>query len=171
MFVLVNRLTRNRAAGVIAGIIFAFAPYRFEHYMHMELQWTIWMPLALWAVHRTIDSGRWQHGLQAGVFVALQMLSSVYYGIFLATHPAARRRSVAADRAAAAGAASREGAGRWRRGGGDRVQHLRVAVSGGEPAGGTATAGRDQPIQRAAIRLPCCHTGQQNLRRLVREPG
>ena len=85
MFVLVNRLTRNRAAGVIAGIIFAFAPYRFEHYMHMELQWTMWMPLALWAVHRTIDSGRWQHGLQAGCFVALQMLSSVYYGIFLAT--------------------------------------------------------------------------------------
>ena len=85
MFLLVNRLTRNRAAGVIAGIIFAFAPYRFEHYMHMELQWTMWMPLALWAVHRTIDSGRWQHGLQAGCFVALQMLSSVYYGIFLAT--------------------------------------------------------------------------------------
>jgi len=84
MFVLVERLTRNRAAAVIAGIIFAFVPYRFEHYMHMELQWTVWMPWALWAVHRTIDSGRWQHGLQAGVFVALQTLSSVYYGVFLA---------------------------------------------------------------------------------------
>ena len=85
MFVLVERLTRNRAAAVIAGIIFAFAPYRFDHYMHMELQWTIWVPWALWAVHRTIESGRLLHGLQAGLFVALQMLSSVYYGVFLAT--------------------------------------------------------------------------------------
>ena len=85
MFVLVERLTRNRAAAVIAGIIFAFAPYRFDHYMHMELQWTVWVPWALWAVHRTIESGRWLHGLQAGLFVALQMLSSVYYGVFLAT--------------------------------------------------------------------------------------
>jgi hypothetical protein len=84
VFVLVERLTRNRAAAVIAGIIFAFAPYRFEHDMHLELQWTAWMPWALWAVHRTIDTGRWLHGLQAGLFVALQMLSSVYYGVFLA---------------------------------------------------------------------------------------
>jgi hypothetical protein len=85
MFVLVERLTGNRGAGVIAGIIFAFAPYRFDHYMHMELQWTVWVPWALWAVHRTIESGRLLHGLQAGLFVALQMLSSVYYGVFLAT--------------------------------------------------------------------------------------
>ena len=85
MFVLVERLTRNRAAAVIAGIIFAFAPYRFDHYMHMELQWTVWVPWALWAVHRTIESGRLLDGLLAGLFVALQMLSSVYYGVFLAT--------------------------------------------------------------------------------------
>jgi len=85
MFVLVERLTRNRAAAVIGGIIFAFAPYRFDHYMHLELQWTIWVPWALWAVHRTIESGRLLHGLQVGLFVALQMLSSVYYGVYLAT--------------------------------------------------------------------------------------
>ena len=85
MVVLVERLTGSRAAAVIAGIIFAFAPYRFDHLMHMELQWTVWVPWALWAVHRTIESGRLRHGLQAGLFVALQMLSSVYYGVFLAT--------------------------------------------------------------------------------------
>ena len=85
MVVLVERLTGNRAAAVIGGIIFAFAPYRFDHLMHMELQWTVWVPWALWAVHRTTESGRLLHGLQAGLFVALQMLSSVYYGIFLAT--------------------------------------------------------------------------------------
>ena len=31
MVVLVERLTGNRAAAVIGGIIFAFAPYRFDH--------------------------------------------------------------------------------------------------------------------------------------------
>jgi hypothetical protein len=83
MFVLVRHLTASASAAVVAGIIFAFAPYRFDHYMHMELQWAVWMPLAFWAVHRTIDSGRLRHGLQAGAFAVLQMLSSVYYGIFL----------------------------------------------------------------------------------------
>jgi hypothetical protein len=85
MYALTERLTASRAAAVIAGIIFTFAPYRFEHYMHMELQWTVWMPWALLAVHRTIESGRWLHGIQAGGLLALQMLSSIYYGIFLAT--------------------------------------------------------------------------------------
>jgi hypothetical protein len=85
MTALVARLTGNRAAGVLAGIIFAFAPYRFEHYMHLELQWTVWMPWAFWAVHRALESGRVLHGFQAGASVALQMLSCVYYGVFLAT--------------------------------------------------------------------------------------
>jgi len=85
MFVLVRRLTANATAAVVAGLVFAFAPFRFDHYMHMELQWAMWMPLAFWAMHRTLDSGRWLHGLQTGGFVVLQMLSSVYYGIFLVT--------------------------------------------------------------------------------------
>ncbi len=53
--------------------------------MHMELQWTMWMPLAFLALHRTIDTGRIRYGLATGAAAALQMLSSVYYGIFLAT--------------------------------------------------------------------------------------
>lgn len=85
MFALVHYLTRSRGAALLAGIVFAFAPYRFEHYMHMELQWTMWMPLAFLAFHRTLDTGQLRAGLLTGVFVALQMLSSIYYGVFLAT--------------------------------------------------------------------------------------
>lgn len=84
IFVLARRLTGSGAAGITAGIIFAFAPYRFEHYMHMELQWIVWTPWAFWALHRAIDTGERCYGLLAGASVALQMLSSVYYGIFLA---------------------------------------------------------------------------------------
>jgi hypothetical protein len=84
MFSLVHYLTRSRGAALLAGTIFAFAPYRFEHIMHMELQWTMWMPLAFLALHRTFDNGRVRDGLACGLAVALQMFSSVYYGMFLA---------------------------------------------------------------------------------------
>jgi hypothetical protein len=83
MFALVRYLTGSRGAGLLAGAIFGFAPYRFEHIMHMELQWTMWMPLAFLAMHRTFDSGRIRDGLATGAAMALQMLSSVYYGVFL----------------------------------------------------------------------------------------
>ena len=53
--------------------------------MHMELQWTMWMPLAFLALHRTLDTGRVKYGIATGACLALQMLSSIYYGIFLAT--------------------------------------------------------------------------------------
>src|SRR6185436_6757511 len=85
MFALARHLTGSRGAGLLAGIVFAFAPYRFEHIMHMELQWTVWMPLALLALHRALETGRWKYGLATGACLALQMLSCIYYGIFLAT--------------------------------------------------------------------------------------
>src|SRR4029079_5906897 len=85
MFMLVRYLTGCSGAGVVAGVVFAFVPYRFDHYMHMELQWTVWAPLAFWSMHRTFDTGEWKYGVAAGLSVALQMLSSIYYGIFLAT--------------------------------------------------------------------------------------
>ncbi len=53
--VLARSLTGSLTAGVTAGIVFAFAPYRFEHYMHMELQWTVWIPWTFWALHRTLE--------------------------------------------------------------------------------------------------------------------
>ena len=84
IFVLARHLTRSAAAGVIAGVIFAFVPYRFEHFMHMELQWTMWMPWALWSLHRTFETERWKYGALTGMFLSLQMLSSIYYGVFLA---------------------------------------------------------------------------------------
>lgn len=83
IFVLARYLTGSAGAGVVAGVIFAFVPYRFEHYMHMEMQWTMWTPWAFWAMHRTIDTRVWRYGILTGLFVSLQMLSSIYYGVFL----------------------------------------------------------------------------------------
>jgi hypothetical protein len=83
MFALARYLTGSRAAGIVAGIVFAFAPYRADHAMHMELQWTMWMPLAFLALHRLFDTGQMRYGLAMGACLALQMLSSIYYGVFL----------------------------------------------------------------------------------------
>jgi len=82
-FVLARHLTGCTSAAITAGIVFAFAPYRFEHYMHLELQWAMWAPWALWALHRTFETGSRGMGVLTGVFVALQTMSSIYYGIFL----------------------------------------------------------------------------------------
>jgi len=108
-FLLVRRLTGAVQPAILAGLVFAFAPYRFDHYYHLELLWAHWMPLTFWMVHRTLDGGRLGDGIGAGSFVALQILSSIYYGIFLCTAlivftvpllagraPAERRRAVIA---------------------------------------------------------------------------
>lgn len=84
MFLLVRALTGSPQAALVAGTVFAFAPLRLEHYMHLELLWSGWMPLTLYALHRTLATGRLRFGLLTGACLALQVFSSVYYGIFLA---------------------------------------------------------------------------------------
>jgi hypothetical protein len=83
MFVLARHLTGATAPSLVAVTIFTGFPYRIEHVMHLELQWAMFIPLSLWAVHRTIESGRWRYGLLAGIFVWLQFMSCIYYGVFL----------------------------------------------------------------------------------------
>jgi hypothetical protein len=84
MFVLARRLTGSAAAALVSAAVFTMAPYRIEHFMHLELQWTMWIPLAFWAVHRAFDERPLKWGALTGVFIWLQMISCVYYGIFLA---------------------------------------------------------------------------------------
>jgi hypothetical protein len=85
MYSLVRSLTGSRAAAYVAGTMFAFQPYRFGHFTHLELQMYWWMPLACLSLHRLIAWGRTRDGLQLGVWLALQVLCCIYYGVFLAT--------------------------------------------------------------------------------------
>ncbi|HTK28001.1 MAG TPA: hypothetical protein VL309_00510 [Vicinamibacterales bacterium] len=80
---LVRELTGSGPAGVLAGIVFAFLPYRIDHYAHLQLQQTEFIPLALWAFHRLLATGRRKDGALLGVFTGAQLLSCMYYGIFL----------------------------------------------------------------------------------------
>ncbi len=83
MYALARELTGDRAAAFVAGVAFAFYPFRFEHYSHLELQMTFWMPLALLMMHRTMRTGRARDGAVTGLLAALQTLSSLYCGLFL----------------------------------------------------------------------------------------
>jgi hypothetical protein len=80
---LVRRLTGCFGAAILAGIIFAFPPYRIDHYAHAQLQQTQCIPLALWAFHRLLDTRRVRDGVVLGLAIAGQMLSCMYYGLFL----------------------------------------------------------------------------------------
>ena len=83
MALLVRTLTNSAAAGVLAGIIFAFLPYRIDHFAHLQLQQTQCLPFAFWAFHRMLGTGHVRDGALFGLFIAGQLLSCVYYGLFL----------------------------------------------------------------------------------------
>jgi hypothetical protein len=83
MYVLVRHLTGDFDAALVSAVVFTLTPYRVEHFMHLELQWTVWMPLALWAAHRAYEEGSVRWGAATGVLLWLQAISSLYYGVFL----------------------------------------------------------------------------------------
>src|SRR5262245_29468840 len=94
---LVRHLTGSMAAGLIGGTIFAFAPHRFDHFDHLEMQFAFWIPWAVLAWHKAVESEpAFQFGseasgraanryLRVAALVAAQVLSCIYYGVFLIT--------------------------------------------------------------------------------------
>jgi hypothetical protein len=104
-FLLARELTADTAAAFLAGVIFAFAPYRFTHYAHLELQLVFWMPVALLLIHRIVTNDGNRYGWLLGLVVAAQLLSCIYAAIFLFAYflvflpvllVCAQRRNVAA---------------------------------------------------------------------------
>lgn len=79
-------LTGHAGASIVAGLIYAFAPWRFDHYVHLELQITFWIPLALLYLHRVIERGRAGDAVMFGLLTAAQALSSIYMALFLSLY-------------------------------------------------------------------------------------
>ncbi len=85
-FALARRLTGSSPAAFLAAIIFGLAPYRMAHIGHLELQWTMWMPLGMLLLHRLLEKPTVGSGLLLGTALAAQVLCSIYYGLFLACY-------------------------------------------------------------------------------------
>jgi hypothetical protein len=81
MYLLAVHLTGSRPAAFVAGLLFGFHPFRFEHYSHFELQMTYCMPLALLALHRFLATARTRDAMAFGllapaVYSSISSLSS-----------------------------------------------------------------------------------------------
>ena len=88
-YVLVERLTGSARAAFIAGLSYACVGFRFDHYSHLELQMTEWMPLALLALHLFVSTKRWSYAVALALAGVAQLYSSMYYAVFLVVYAAA----------------------------------------------------------------------------------
>ena len=84
MYLLARHLTGREWSAIVAGIIYAFGPYRFGHVPQIQLLAMEWMPLALLSLHLFVERGRVTYAVGLGASVVLGTLCCVYYGIFLA---------------------------------------------------------------------------------------
>ena len=82
-YLLARALTLSKGASWVAALVFALCQYRFEHYSHLELQMTLWMPLTLLAAHRLLATGRPRYAVYLMLALGAQWYSSMYYGVFL----------------------------------------------------------------------------------------
>jgi hypothetical protein len=82
MFLLGRELTGSATAGLVAGLAFAFAPYRIANIPHLQVLSSAWMPFVLFGLHRHFATGRL--GPLAGAAAAwlVQNLSCGYYLLF-----------------------------------------------------------------------------------------
>jgi hypothetical protein len=83
-FLLVRELTGSALAGFVAGLFYAFFPYRLNQYPHIQTLSSQWMPLALFGFRRYFDRGSaWALAGGTAAFV-VQGLSSGYYLFYFA---------------------------------------------------------------------------------------
>ena len=78
---LVREWTGDGWAGLVAGAVFAFSPYRLAHLGagHLPLMGTQWLPLAFLSADRLVRKRSWGAAVGLGVSYALLALSSWYY--------------------------------------------------------------------------------------------
>jgi hypothetical protein len=88
-YLLVERLAGSPRAAFIAGLTYACYSYRFDHYSHLELQMTQWMPLGLLALHLFLSTGRWPYAMALGLAGIAQLYSSMYYAVFFLVYATA----------------------------------------------------------------------------------
>lgn len=81
----IHYLTGSRAAGLLAGTIVAFLPFRFAHMVgHLPQMTTQWIPLALYAFERFLSERRVRDAAWLGVWVAFTIVGCWYYGYAMA---------------------------------------------------------------------------------------
>ena len=83
MYIMARHYTGKSFAAFVAALIYAFAPYRLGQIDHIHVIAGEWMPLAFLSLDLSLQQGRWRYWILFALFYLLQLLSSIYYGIFL----------------------------------------------------------------------------------------
>jgi hypothetical protein len=89
MFLWVQALTRNSAAALVGGTIYAFLPYHFAHFLigHLNLSGIQWFPFYFWGLLEILQQQNkavpvnawWKPAVLAGVMLGLIGWTSQYY--------------------------------------------------------------------------------------------
>jgi hypothetical protein len=105
VYAVVAYLTGNRGAAIVAGLAYAFLPYRMVHLWHLNWLEGAWLPWLLLALLRLIDRTSLARGAVLGLLSAVLVLTSFYFsvqillvcGVILAGKAFAARRLPAPD--------------------------------------------------------------------------
>ncbi len=82
-FLFVRRLTSSTAAGLVAGVAFAFCPYVMFELGRIQLVATQWIPACFLFLHRTFENHRRRDIAAFFFFFLMQVGTCLYYAMFL----------------------------------------------------------------------------------------
>ncbi len=85
VFLLVHDQTKNFWAGLIAGVVFSFSPYRWGHAGHLQLLPFFWAPLALIFANRFMQEPKKGYLFGMVITTCIQYYTSIYLGTMLLT--------------------------------------------------------------------------------------
>lgn len=89
VFLFVRELTGDARAAFVAGLLFAFAPYRMPQGPHLQVLSAQWMPFALYGLRRYFDTGRARPLAGAAASLVALHHSSLYFMLYFAPFAAA----------------------------------------------------------------------------------
>jgi hypothetical protein len=83
MYLWIKRLTNSKAAGLVAGTIYAFVPYHMAHALigHFHIMGVQWFPFYFMGFYEILRcrEKNWKDAVLAGVFLGFIALTSIYY--------------------------------------------------------------------------------------------
>jgi hypothetical protein len=88
-FALAKRLSGSVLGAFAAGLIFAFGPYRFAQDGHIQVLWSAFLPLSLYALIEVFAKSKARDAVLLALFFVLQAAANMYFGLFLAVACAA----------------------------------------------------------------------------------
>ena len=88
-FLLVRELTGSARAGFVAGLLYAFAPYRIGQFSHVQVMSSQWMPFALYGFRRYFETRRPWPLAGAALALVSQNWSCGYFLLYFAPFAAA----------------------------------------------------------------------------------